>query len=268
MNFLKKHYEKVLLGTVLFGLLAAVVLLLFAIDQEKQSMEEQRQTILARRIQPLPPLDTNAFVLAEHRCEIPLTLNFSAPPHNLINPVRWIKSPEGVWSKATPAQQVGPERIQVTKITPLYRTISYEAYNPAGSNYTIRVETDFGRGQHRGSSRYVQLHEKTPAFTLRAVQGPPTNPTVLELQLNDTGDQVSIATNKPYRKIEGYTVDLKYDLERHRPWVNERVGSKLLLAGDEFTILSINLVATHQYEVVLSAKSTGKKTTIEYNAAP
>ena len=39
------------------------------------------------------------------------------------------------------------------------------------------------------------------------------------------------------------------------------------LAGDEFTVATINLVGTNQFEVVFIAKSTGKKTTIRFNAA-
>lgn len=268
MNFIKKHYEKILLGAVLVGLLAAVALLLFKIDQERSDMEDMRNKILTKRVQPLPGLDTNLFAVAEARCETPLTLSFAAPPHNLINPVRWVKMPDGAWIKETTGQEIGPERLEVTKITPLYTIISLDSYNSAGSNYLIKVERQTERGSKRNMSHYVAPGGKTETFSLLGVQGPPDKPTALRLELNDGGAKVTITPDTPYRRIDGYMVDLKYDLERHRPWRDERVGSKLVFGGDEFTIVSINLVATNQYEVVVSAKSTGKKTTIKYNAAP
>ncbi len=269
MNFLKKHYEKVLLGAVLVGLLAAVLLLVFKINQERSDMEDMRNKILTKRVQPLPALDTNLFVTAEARSETPLQLSFAAPPHNLINPVRWVKTPDGAWIKEVTGRELGPERLEVTKITPLYTTISLDSYNSAGSNYLIKVERQTERAANkRNVSHYVAVGGKTETFTLLDVKGPPDKPTALGLELKDTGLKVNIAPDAPYRRIDGYMVDLKYDLEKHRPWRDERVGSRLAFAGDVFSIVSINLVATNQYEVVVSAKSTGKKTTIKYNAVP
>jgi hypothetical protein len=46
------------------------------------------------------------------------------------------------------------------------------------------------------------------------------------------------------------------------------MGATLSFAGDDYTVAAINLIATNQFEVVLSAKSSGKKNTIKYNTAP
>ena len=48
MQFLKKNYEKILLGLVLFGLVGTVVFLLFYVANEKQAQEERRTKIINR----------------------------------------------------------------------------------------------------------------------------------------------------------------------------------------------------------------------------
>ena len=41
MEFIKKHYEKMLLGLVLAGLIGALVFMLFYIAADKQAMDER-----------------------------------------------------------------------------------------------------------------------------------------------------------------------------------------------------------------------------------
>jgi hypothetical protein len=54
--------------------------------------------------------------------------------------------------------------------------------------------------------------------------------------------------------------DLKFDPEGKK-WPNQRVGSSLKFGNDEYIIVAIN-----RNEVVLSAKSNQKKTTLTYNS--
>ena len=44
MDFLKKHYEKVMLGVVLLGLAVAVAVLPFMIASEKEKLEEMKSS--------------------------------------------------------------------------------------------------------------------------------------------------------------------------------------------------------------------------------
>ena len=70
MNFLKnigKHYEKVLLGAVLLGLLVAVILLPFKVSGDKQALVEKRDSIIHRKVAPLPELDLSAGQAAVER---------------------------------------------------------------------------------------------------------------------------------------------------------------------------------------------------------
>jgi hypothetical protein len=102
---------------------------------------------------------------------------------------------------------------------------------------------------------------KNDTFTLRDVKASPgdaTNVSVV-LELNDTGQRVVVSKDQPFRRIDGYTVDLKYAPE-NKTWTNRRKGSSILFNGEEY-----NIVAITENEVVLSAKSNQKKWTIKYS---
>ena len=55
MQFLKKNYEKILLGLVLLGLVVAAAYLPFRIDDEKQALHELRDKKFDYPVKPLPP---------------------------------------------------------------------------------------------------------------------------------------------------------------------------------------------------------------------
>jgi len=277
MNFIKKHYEKVLLGAVLLGLVVAVILLPFKKVAEEAELEQQRQKILARRPPPLPPLNLSRTEDALKGLQGPASLNFAAP-HNLVNPVPWQKALDGRLIPLRTGREIGPERVEVTKISPLYLIVTLESVGASGSNYLIKIEKETEViSDKRKRSGYVTLNVKPARLpvTLRDVKGPADQPSELVLELDETSERFSVAPGRPYRRVDGYTADLKYEPERLNR-TNQRVGAKMSFAGDEFTVAAINLVATNQFEVVLSAKSTGKKSTIRFerkeddtqNAAP
>ena len=47
------------------------------------------------------------------------------------------------------------------------------------------------------------------------MEGSLDNPAQLQLilQLTDTGERVTLSKDKPFRRVDGYTADLKYDPE-------------------------------------------------------
>jgi hypothetical protein len=67
--------------------------------------------------------------------------------------------------------------------------------------------------------------------------------------------------------VDGYTADLKYDPETRR-WLNLRVGAggpgtpAISVEGESYIVVAIN-----ENEVVLSAKSNNKKTSLPYKPA-
>jgi ribosome maturation factor RimP len=88
------------------------------------------------------------------------------------------------------------------------------------------------------------------------VNGPPENPTDLVLELADSGEEAVISKDKPFKRVDGYTVDLKYDLEK-KTWNNQRVNSALRFGNEDYIIVAIT-----KNEIVVLAKSNQKKTPI------
>jgi len=57
MDFLKKHYEKLILGVVLIGLAVAVAVLPFFISSEKDKLNQMKANVLHPKVKPLTNLD-------------------------------------------------------------------------------------------------------------------------------------------------------------------------------------------------------------------
>lgn len=264
MDVIKKHWEKILLGVVLVGLAVAVAFLPLKIASEKQSLEETRRTIFERQPKPLPPSDLAAAEAALNRTRVPISLDFSTG-HRLFNPVLWQKTVDGRPLKVESGNEIGPAAVAVTRTVPLYLILSFDnvSTNESGARYVIGLTREAADKltDRRKRQTYASVGDKTEHFTLKEIKGPPENPSELILEIADSGDQVSVDRVKPYKRIDGYQADLKYQPET-RSWLNRRVGDKLLFGGDEYNIVAIN-----KTEVVMSARS-GKKTTARIAVTP
>jgi hypothetical protein len=151
-------------------------------------------------------------------------------------------------------------------MTPLYLKLTLDAVTQleSGPRCVIGLENEAAPNlrDRRKTQKGYALNEKNETFTLRDVKAPaddPTNVTVV-LELNDTRQRVEVAKEQPFRRIEGYMVDLKYAPE-NKTWTSRRVGAPLFFNGEDY-----NIVAITENEVVLSAKSNQKKWTVKYSA--
>lgn len=261
MDFFKKHYEKVLLGFVLVGATAAVVLLLFWIPNEKARLGEERDKIISRQPKPLTNLDLTLGAAAMTNLSLPPDADLGRP-HHVLNPVQWQKTPEGKLIKVQTGNEVGIEATVITKTSPLYLVLTFDSVGPtisgAPSGYLIGIERQAGpAGKRTKRQVFAKLNEKKEdTLAVREVKGPPENPDELILELSDTGERVALAKDRPYRRVEGYLADLKNEPAKST-FISRRVGDRLVVSGEEY-----NIVAITESEVVFSHKLTGKKTTI------
>ena len=257
MDFIKKNWEKVLLGVVLVGLAVAVAFLPLKIASEKQNLEEVRNKILNPVVKPLPPVDLNGPEALLKRSATPLVLDFSTG-HRLFNPVLWQKSADGKPLKIQSGNEVGPSALVVTKTTPLYTVITFDnvTTNETGARYAIGLERQAAdKAKDRGKRPYfVSVDSKADVFKLVSIKGPPENPTELTLELADSQEKITIGKGNPFRRVDGYLADLKYPPENYTR-LGRRIGDKLTFGGADY-----NIVAISETEVVVSAGS-GKKTT-------
>ena len=269
MQFIKRNYEKVLLGVVLLGLVVAAVFMLLLVSGEKQAQEQRRFANINRPVRPLAPVNLSYAEGLVKRAEAPFLLNYSDNTNRLFNPVRWQKDANGRVFKNPVGTDI--DRLEITKITPLYLTVSLDTVNASesGVRYGIGVEQQAASRANLRGRRSIfmsvgekkEYGEKKEPILLREVKGATNDPTELIFELGD--ERISVLKDKPFRRVEGYTADLKYPPENRNFPPGRRVGDKITLAGEEY-----NIVAITENEVVLSAKSNQKKWTIKYSAAP
>jgi hypothetical protein len=266
MDFLKKHYEKVLLGVVLLGLAVAVAFLPFKIASEKQKLEEMRNQLIHAPVKPLTNLDLSLPDKVLKQAAAPTRVDFSRP-HRLFNPLPWQKAADGRLIKVVDAN-IGPNALVITKLTPLYLKLTLDGVTAMDSGVRCKIGVEDESAENyrdrRKQQKYCKLGDKNEVFAVRAIKPAPDNPTnmTVVLELSDTHKTVEVSQDQPFRRIDGYMADLKYAPE-NKTWSDQRVGDSLGFNGEEYKIVAIN-----ENEVVLSAQSNSKKWTVKYTASP
>lgn len=260
MDLLKKHYEKILLGGVLLILAVSAALLPIMISGERDDLRTKADAIINLPPKALAPLNlsTQEVILRQLQAGIRVDL---ATSHKVFNPALWQKMPDGRLIKIQTGEEVGPRALLVTKQTPLYFVVTFDSVstNDAGvARYAIGVERQaaLDAAKRRKKQYFVNVGDKNDAFQLQEVKGMVEGGPELVLGLTETGESVRVAKDKPFKREDGYTVDLKYDPE-NKKWANQRVGGALNFASENY-----NIVAISKNELVVLAKSNQKKTPV------
>ena len=256
MEFLKKHYEKILLTIVLLGLLGALAFLPMLIVENKTLPPSPFTT----QIHPLPPLEMSRQDRAMEKLGSPYQLDFSTT-NKLFNPVDWKIDASSNLIKIVTGHEVGPQAAVVTKITPLKLIVTLdEVLTNEPGVYIVSVERQAAAyPQYRSKHQhYAMLNEKNSDFELTRIEGPQENPDALVLKLTDSGETVSVSAAKPYERVDGYEASLSYPPE-NKSFPDLRVGSNILFGGENYLVVAID-----QNEVILSAQSNQKKTILRY----
>jgi hypothetical protein len=255
MQFLKAHYEKIILSVVLLGLAAVAALMPKRVQDERDRQAQRESEITNPKVKEYQPIDlsSNATVLARLEQSPRLKLDGE---HNTFNPVVWQKTPDGGIRKLT---ATGPSAVEILEIRPLHLSLSYDEVAPSPLEVRYRLSY-LNEAQRSGkpTPRDAGVGEKNNMFTIQEVTGDTNNPTSLKVVIAGDHDPVTIAQGKPYERIVGYTADLSYP-PANKVFKNQRVKDELSIGGETY-----NIVAITPTEVVLSAKSNKKPTVLEY----
>lgn len=252
MEFLKNHYEKVLLSVVLLALAVVAALL----PSKTKSTEALPAEPARKNSYQEPDVSTNKMAMDQagkrSRIEWPGI-------HNLFNPAKWKRRPDGRIEKIESRSQEGPQVLEIMKVLPLNYVLSFEGAVGGGNNYRYQLsvlrEADSNPSLRRKISSFVSLGGKADQFSLKDLVGPPENPSELHLDLTN-GVAVTVSRETPYKRIDGYTVDLRYPPE-DKVFRDKRKGDVIIVSGE-----TNNIVAIYEDKVVLSANSTGERTTV------
>jgi len=236
MQFLKRHYEKIVLCLVLLGLAGAAIWIKMEIARVSEGVVEAPSK--PRKGAPLAPIDlsTDQLALAQITNPPPVVLSGE---HNLFNPVTWKRNTNGAYLKILKS---GPDALTVTNITPLYTIIAYD--HPVGSGgiyvMTYQQHTDLDHPGYK-TTEFAKVDEKVKSglYIIRGIKGAPDDPSELEVEIPATGAQVSVTTNKPYERVDSYIADLRYAPEL-KTLPKLHVESPITLDGEQYKVIEIN----------------------------
>jgi hypothetical protein len=249
MEFLKKHYEKIVLCLVLLGLAAAAVWMRSAIEKvhDVPQMPSVPQTERrAGRGKPgastgaatIAPLDLSTDLIALAHATNPPAIVLSGE-HNLFNPVTWKRKSDGTLLKIIKS---GPDALFVTNITPLYTVI---AFNKASGNGTGVYVLDTAQHEDlqrpkRPVSEFAKKNEKVKSglYIIRDVKGDPDDPSELDLELPATQQIVAVTKDKPYQRQDSCIADLRYEPEA-KTFPKVHVNETIRLDGEQYKVVEI-----------------------------
>ena len=257
MEFLKNHYEKLILIVILLSVAVAVALLPAKVPA---GLSGDAGGAVPPNKLPAISLKTNE--LAINKLETLTNVNLTSN-HNLLNPVTWRRMQEnGPLYKYVHPNEIGPGAIIVNRLLPLYTTITYEAPMPPNKfQFGIVQQAHKDTKQRSKKMLYLAINEKCDYFRLVGVDATPEGAIQkLMLELPD-GKMVSVSKEAPYQAVAGYMADLIYPPERNA-WTQKRVGDSI-----QFDQGTNNIVDISSNEVVLSS-SSGKRTKLKYKATP
>jgi hypothetical protein len=259
MEFLKKNYEKILLGLVLAGLIGALVFMLFFISGDRQAMEERSNGVLNPAVKALTNLDLTVENGSIARLRSPYVLDFETG-NKVFNPMEWQKGLDGVPIKVS---KVGPQVCVVTNINPLFLIISLDlvATNELGARYTFGVEKQAANtpSKRRKQQRFISVGDKpNDFFSLAEVKGSAETPDALIIKLVDSGETVAVSRDKSFRRVDAYTADFRYDPER-KSFRARRIGDKVSFGGTDYLVVEVN-----QNELILADQTNQKKTSLPF----
>lgn len=259
MDFLKKHYEKIILSVVLLGVAIYAVRLLGLIDESKQQQEERIKRIIQEKGKDAQPVDFATYEQALKRLQTATNISLVGD-HNLLNPVLWQRRQDGKIFRVLTGDELIREFV-VTRITNLYYLVTYDGTTGSGDflryKFSLTDEAAVKPADRRKITLNEALTRKNPWFRLAEIKGPPDAPTELFLELFKDKLTISVGKGKESRRVVGYEADAKYDPEQKK-FIGLRMQpqSQLDFAGDTYKVIAIT-----ESEVTIESNTTSKRWT-------
>jgi hypothetical protein len=249
MEFLKRHYEKIVLCLVLLGLAAAAVWMRTDIKAVRERMDSAPQTQtsapggrrrpgVANAAATLAPMDLSTDMITLAQVTNPPTITLSGD-HNLFNPVTWKRKSDGTLLKVI---KTGPKALTITNITRLYAVISYDHPSGNGTGVYVMAIQQHSDPQHpaRKVPEYAKKDQKVKSglYIIRDVKGDADDPSELDLELPETGQTVAVTKDKPYEYVDSCIADLRYEPES-KTFFKVHVNDPIRLDGEPYKVVEI-----------------------------
>ncbi len=266
MEFLKHHYEKLILSVVLLGLALAAGYLPFEVTRVRERLAEVTTAIEDGRVEPLAPLDLSTNEAVLRRVKAAPDFAFGDMAHGLFNPVgTWRKGPAPGGPPVPPAP-AGVEGLVVTNITPLMLRVEFQGVSSSGVasdpvRYRFYVQNQASTNATLARGRIVLLaaaerSSRPEVIALKEVIGSSDDPDAFQVQLTDSRAVVTVTKDTPHTEVAGYMADLRHEREG-RSYLRQRPGAKLTIGGTLY-----NIVAISRDDVTIEDDKTKRRTVI------
>ena len=264
MQFLKKHYEKIVLGVVLLGVAATSLLLTMRAGDERQKLAEQLQQKVGGKQKPLKPVELAGSIASLERLSKPSVVTLSGE-HKTFNPGTWIRKADSSIAPVGDKGGRGAEGLTLDKTLPLNLSVTYASVAGTGEPYRYQfiVARDHEKQAPKRRPTTISLTEgtKNDLFVLREVHGPKDNPTEVVVEVLSGNERVTLSKDKTYTKGMDFSADLRYEAE-NKNFTAKRPDESLVLSG-----VTYKIVAIQKDELVVSAPNQ-VRTTIKLSPAP
>ena len=247
MEFLQKHFEKILLTLALAVSGVVVYFLLSSINESKSLVAEAEESPRPRRVSeyeatPIEPMNTEL-----KRFEEPVEAVLGSGEHKVVNPEKWVRTRDG---RLIPEAQAGVAGLTIEVVRPLKTTIAYHELRGSGDSarhyfkVALQASQDVQRRRERSRSLELQKPASDHPFILTAVEGPATNPSTIRLELvvDEESPRVPIAlgleNSFAWEKVEGYAADLYHEPSNQR-FSDKRVDEVVRINGANYEIVSV-----------------------------
>ncbi len=267
MQFLKKHYEKIILCIVLLALAVAAIILSIQVSEVKRRLVKDGETIERYPRVPLKPVDLTAFnsSMAVHTNPPAIAMTNR---HLLFNTVRWYKKPDGSIIKAATGAEIGIGALQLVSVRPLKRIVTLESASGTGekARYAVGIvkQGALAKADQGKKTQYASLNDKNKYFLLKEVRGDvPAEATLVLVWVEDeTNDELLVSKAMPNEKVTDYIVDLAYPPD-NLDFKGKRANDSITIAGENYIIIAIT-----ETQVVMSAERNQKRTIVPLRATP
>jgi len=243
MQYLKKHYEKVILVVVLLAVAGSAFWLTNQVETVRTTLEEQLRQQIGGKQKELKPVDLAAATNAMSRLGAARSLQLSGE-HKTVNPVAWLKNAAGFVRAGDKGHG-----LSIGKISPLNLAVTYTGVVGTGDpyRYQFTVEKAYEKQPAKRRPLTTSLTEgtKNDTFLLREVKPPKESATEVTIEL--LAEKITLTKDKPYLKPMAYSVDFKSDATG-RDLPTKRQDETISNNGTPYKIISIS-----EAEVIIEA---------------
>ncbi len=282
MEFLKNHYEKLILGLMLLLMASGAGLLVWESGLVQDQLADYRTLIIGSGGKPPPQEDTEKLRSLLAAVGKPSQTDF-VNVHRVFNPLAWYMDTNGNF---VPGTKVGVSQLAVHSITPQRLLLEFGGTGgtPERPTVSIGVTREFGRTAQEKTKKRQSVYlnsTNTPAnvaanssnmldqgrklvLLAREASGTPENPEV-KCELHEPGkDPLKFTLSK----VQGFTTvvehiaHIQYMAETNFLWTTARKDTPMAFAGD--TNIVVEITASN---VVVRAVSNDKVTTLPLGTA-